>query len=330
LKLSGGGGAGRVVALARALGRSAVAARRIRSIDPSADLVLVNGLNALLATRLSRVKAPRVWLAHDVITRADRLALLKVGGPAVDFAIAVSDAVAQPLRAAGVAAAVVHNGVAWPVAPAPEVPPAGPPVVGCVALLTGWKGQLVLLDAIARLPRRDVVVELVGGAFPSDADYVRELHERASRPDLRGRVQFIGHLADPLARVRTWTVSVSASIDPEAGPLTAIESMSVGVPVVATAHGGVVEVLDGAGLLVPPSDVDALAHAIDRLVNDAELHKTCSEAGRRAVPEQHLTILDHQQRVLVLLDRALGISGCRRVPDLVPAIPAEGIDAESA
>jgi glycosyltransferase involved in cell wall biosynthesis len=277
------------------------------------------------------VKAPRVWLAHDVITRADRLALLKVGGPAVDFAIAVSDAVAQPLRTAGVAAAVVHNGVTWPVAAAPEVPPAGPPVVGCVALLTGWKGQLVLLDAIARLRRRDVVVELVGGAFPSDAEYVRELHERANRPDLRGRVQFIGHLADPLARVRTWTVSVSASIDPEAGPLTAIESMSVGVPVVATAHGGVVEVLDGAGLLVAPRDIDALAHAIDRLVNDAELHKACSEAGRRAVPEQHLTIRDHQQRVLVLLDRALGISGCRRVPDLpTPADRTEGFDAESA
>jgi glycosyltransferase involved in cell wall biosynthesis len=277
------------------------------------------------------VKAPRIWLAHDVITRADRLALLKLGGPAVDFAIAVSDAVAQPLRTAGVAAAVVHNGVAWPVAPAPEVPPAGPPVVGCVALLTSWKGQLVLLEAIARLQRRDVVVELVGGAFPSDAAYVRELQERANGPDLRGRVQFVGHLGDPLARVRTWTVSVSASIEPEAGPLTAIESMSVGVPVVATAHGGVVEVLDGAGLLVPPRDIDALAHAIDRLVRDAELHKACSDAGRRAVPAQHLTIPDHQQRVLVLLDRALGISGCTRTPE-VPTLTegADGIDAESA
>jgi GT2 family glycosyltransferase len=333
LKLSGGGSLGRVFALGRALLRSSVAARRIRALEPRADLVLVNGLNALLATRLSRVKVPRVWLAHDVITRADRLALLRIGGPAVDFAIAVSDAVAQPLRTAGVAAAVVHNGVAWPVAPAPGEPPS-PPVVGCVALLTSWKGQLVLLDAIARLRRRDVVVELVGGAFPSDAGYVRELHDRASRPDLRGRVQFVGHLADPLARVRTWTVSVSASIDPEAGPLTAIESMSVGVPVVATAHGGVVEVLDGAGLLVPPRDIDALAHAIDRLVSDTELHQRCSEAGRRAVPARHLTIPDHQQRVVALLDRALAIAGVSRVPG-APVSDGrvegdDGIDAASA
>jgi glycosyltransferase involved in cell wall biosynthesis len=198
-----------------------------------------------------------------------------------------------------------------------------------VALLTPWKGQNVLLEAIARLPRRDVVVELVGGAFPADEPYVRMLRARAEQPDLRGRVRFVGHLADPLERVRTWVASVSASVDPEAGPLTAIESMSVGVPVVATAHGGVVEVLDGAGLLVPPRDVDALAHALDRLVNDPVLRRECSQAGRRAVPAQHLTIPDHQHGVLALLDRALGISGCARTPEH-PAAPDVAFEAESA
>jgi glycosyltransferase involved in cell wall biosynthesis len=122
---------------------------------------------------------------------------------------------------------------------------------------------------------------------------------------------------------------VSASVDPEAGPLTAIEAMSVGVPVVASEHGGVVEVLDGGGLLVPPRDVDALAHAIDRLVNNPMLRRQCGQAGRRAVPQQQLTVADHTRRVLVLLDRALGISGCHRTPDL-PAPRAEVLEAESA
>ncbi len=329
LKLGGGSGVGRVAGLARAAARSLVAARRIRHAQPAPDLVLVNGLNALPAVRLSRTPAPRVWLAHDVLARTDRLALLRISAPAVDFAIAVSDAVATPLRAAGIAAAVVHNGVAWPVEPAPEIPPDLPPVVGCVALLSEWKGQHVLLDAIARLPRRDVVLELVGDAMPSDEEYARSLRARAEEPDLRGRVRFVGRVSDPLERVRTWTVSVSASIDPEAGPLTAIESMSVGVPVVATAHGGVVEVLDGGGLLVPPRDIDALAHAIDRLVNDPVLRRQCRQAGLRAVPAQHLTIADHQRRVLALLDRALGISACRRTPD-IPAPGAHGFEAESA
>jgi glycosyltransferase involved in cell wall biosynthesis len=105
--------------------------------------------------------------------------------------------------------------------------------------------------------------------------------------------------------------------------------MSVGVPVVATAHGGVVEVLDGGGLLVPPRDVDALSHAIDRFLNDPLLRRKCAQAGRRAVPAQQLTIADHQRRVLVLLDRALGISGCHRTPD-VPAPAEPALAAESA
>jgi glycosyltransferase involved in cell wall biosynthesis len=134
-------------------------------------------------------------------------------------------------------------------------------------------------------------------------------------------VRFAGHVDDPLERVRGWVVSVSPSVDPEGGPLTAIESMSVGVPVVATQHGGVVDVLDGAGLLVPPRDADALAHAIDRLVSDVSLRRRCSQAGRRAVPEQQLTIADHQQRVVALLDRALGISGCARTPEVPAAAP---------
>jgi glycosyltransferase involved in cell wall biosynthesis len=91
----------------------------------------------------------------------------------------------------------------------------------------------------------------------------------------------------------------------------------------------VVEVLDGAGLLVPPRDIDALSHALDRLLNDSILRRECSQAGRRAVPAQHLTIPEHQRRVLVLLDRALGISGCARTPD-VPAAPDTALEAESA
>src|SRR5205085_10184486 len=107
-------------------------------------------------------------------------ALLKVGAPAVDFAIAVSDAVAIPLRTAGVATTVVHNGVAWPVTPAPEPieHPEGaapPPIVGCMALLTDWKGQHVLLEAVARLRRRDVIVELAGATPSGDNAYAQRL-----------------------------------------------------------------------------------------------------------------------------------------------------------
>jgi len=282
LKLPGGP---RVWGLAVLGLRSVGAALRIRRQARPADLLLVNGILSLPAARLARPAPPVAWLVHDVVHRRDWTRLLRACAGAVREAIAVSEAAAAPVRDAGIPVRVIPHGVRWPVEPAP--PPNGPPVVGCTALLTSWKGQDVLLDAVARLPA--VELELVGGTFPKDAPYVERLRSRAAEPDLAGRVRFLGHVDDVLARVRTWRVGVSASVDPEAGPLSILEYMSVGVPTVATAHGGSLELLGDAGLLVPPGDATALAEAIGRLVSDDELWRGCSEAGPAAIESRGLT-----------------------------------------
>jgi glycosyltransferase involved in cell wall biosynthesis len=196
--------------------------------------------------------------------------------------VAPSHAGAEPLLAAGMDVRVVRNGTPWPVEPAPVEPPR-PPVVGVSGPLTPWKGQDILLEAVARLARRDTIVELMGGTFPGDGDYVGRLTQRAAEPDLAGRVRLLGHVDDPIERLRGWSVAVSASVDPETAPLNVLEAMSVGVPMVATDHGGTPEVLGGAGLLVPPRDADAIAVALDRLLGDADLRQRCARAGPRLV-----------------------------------------------
>jgi GT2 family glycosyltransferase/glycosyltransferase involved in cell wall biosynthesis len=322
-------GGNRAVSLVGVFFRGLAGALRLRTLARDADVVLVNGVNALLPLRLARLRVPSIYYVHDVVVRGDRLAMLRFGAPAIDLAIAVSEAAAQPVRDAGAPAAVVRNGTAWPVAPAPVVAPS-PPVVGCAGVLTPLKGQDLLLEAVARLTRDDVVVELIGGTLPSDAAFEAKLRRRAAEPDLAGRVRFLGYVPQPLDRMRTWSIGVSASIEPESGPMTALEAMSIGLPFVATRHGGVVEVLHDAGLLVSPGDADGLAHALDRLLDDEELRRRCHEAGPRLFLEQHLTMADHQRHVLALLDRVLGVSGCRRTPDLpAPAAVADD-EVESA
>lgn len=265
------------------------AGRRIRRASRAADIVLVNGILALPALEVARPRKPTAWLVHDVIHRPSWLVILWTCGRAVDLAIAVSESAARPVRSARVQATVVRNGVEWPVEPAPFGKD-GPPVVGCAAVLTSWKGQDVLLEAVARLPRKDVVVELVGTSFPKDGPYVARLRERASRPDLDGRVRFVGHVPNVLAQARTWTVGVSASVDPEAGPLALLEYLSIGLPAVATAHGGAAEVLAHAGLLVSPRDPDALAEAIGLLLDDEELRRRCAEQGPQVIERGNLTV----------------------------------------
>jgi glycosyltransferase involved in cell wall biosynthesis len=263
--------------------------------------VVANGVNVLPALRLARLRGRVVFFAHDVLVRPDRLRLARAGAGAVDVAVAVSDAVAVPLRAMGIATTVVHNGTAWPVEPAPPRPPA-PPVVGCTAVLTEWKGLHVLLEAMPLLARSDARLEIVGVAHPKDGPYEETLRRRAEQPDLAGRVEFLGLVADPLVPLRRWSVAVSASVDPEAGPLTALEAMSVGVPFVATDHGGVTEVLGDAGLFVAPDDAGALAAAIDRLLSDDELRARCRAAGPATIVERHLTLADQRTAMLALFE----------------------------
>ena len=286
-------GAGRLVT------RSVEAARRLRAVK--ADLVLANGLLALPSVRLARLRAPVAWLVHDVLHRRDQLALLRLAGGAVDLAVAVSEAVARPLRERGLPVVVVRNGTPWPLPSGPPEP-AAPPVVGCAALLTPWKGQDVLLEAMAVLGRPEVRLELAGGTFPKDSDYVARLRARAAQPDLAGRVHFVGQVDDIVSRMQRWTVAVIASVDPEAAPLTLLEAMSAGVPVVGTDLGGTPEVIGEAGLLVPARDPAAMAEAIARVLDDRALRRRCSEAGPRAIAAS-LTIERWEEEIVGTLSR---------------------------
>lgn len=286
--------------------RSLAAARRISAEARPAGVVLVNGIVGLPAVRAARLRTPVVWLVHDVVVRPDLRRLGRLVAGAVDRAVAVSRAAGTFPDSLGIPTDVVPNGVVVP--PLRGEPAAeGPPVVGINAMITPWKGQHVLLEAAALLPP-DVRIELLGGTFPKDGRYLERLRLRARQPDLAGRVEFLGHVDDPFERMRTWTVSVSASVDPEAGPLAVLESMSLGLPVVATAHGGAAEFLGDAGLLVPPGDAPAMADAIAKLLADPALRQLCSAAGRAAIAASH-RIEDVCRTFLDVLDEVAARSG---------------------
>jgi glycosyltransferase involved in cell wall biosynthesis len=242
-------------------------------------------------------------LVHDVVHRPSWLRILRWTKPAISLAIAPSDAAAEPLRRLDVDVRVVRNGTPWPVA-VMRSRRRDPFVVGCAGMLTSWKGQDVLLDAVARIRRPDVVVELAGGQFPKDGPYVARLHRRAAEPDLCGRVTFLGAVDDLPDRMRTWTMMVSSSVDPEANALVALEAMSVGLPVVGTDHGGTREVLGDAGLLVPRADPDGMARAIERLLDDEQLWQRCHESGPRQVAAG-MTLDDQMRTLLAELDGLL-------------------------
>jgi glycosyltransferase involved in cell wall biosynthesis len=129
--------------------------------------------------------------------------------------------------------------------------------------LTRWKGQEVLLHAVARLGRDDIVVVLVGGE-QGDTGYRDELERLAEKLGVAARLRLVGECRDMPAALMLADAVVSASTDPEGFGRVMAEALAMGRPVIASDHGGAREIVgDEAGWLVAPGDPAALAEALD-------------------------------------------------------------------
>lgn len=179
----------------------------------------------------------------------------------------------RPPRRAADRSAVIPNGVDLarldreaarpPAAPLPDEPP-GAYVALVPATLARRKGQDVLLHALARLPERPDRPLRVW--FAGDGPQAEAWRALAARLRVEARVRWLGRRDDVFALMaRADAVVLPSRI--EGHPLAALETLALGRPLLATAVGGVPEIVEhgATGLLVPPRDADALARALGSL-----------------------------------------------------------------
>lgn len=159
----------------------------------------------------------------------------------------------------------------------------------CNVLLIGrinsWKGQGLLIDAVEALPkvvREKVSVRIVGSPAVGQEAFLVSLQEKVERLRDLVDVEIVPFSEDPSLHFEWADVVTVPSTKPEPFGLVAIEAMSAGRPVVAAAHGGLVEIVeDGAtGLLFEPGSAEGLAAAIERLYVSPGLRRVLGEAGR--------------------------------------------------
>lgn len=157
------------------------------------------------------------------------------------------------------------------------------PLVGVFSRLAAWKGQHVLLEALAGLP--DVNAIIVGDALFGEQDYAARLKAMVAELGLTDRVHFLGHRGDVPKLMQAVDAMVHPSIDPEPFGRTLVEAMLAGVPVIATDAGAAPDILERgrAGALVPPGDAHALAGAIKSvLAKPEQLAAQLAYASNRA------------------------------------------------
>jgi glycosyltransferase involved in cell wall biosynthesis len=205
-----------------------------------------------------------------------------------DRVVAVSPAVAAGLLKQGVDAsrlATIGNGVDATRFQLPrchwEDVPEGVQVVGIVGRLIREKGPYVLLEAAARI-RQEIPRTLF--VFVGNGPERAELERTAAQLGLSNHVRFAGE--------RSSMPEVYASFDAfalpsfsEGMPMTVLEAMATGLPIVATTAGAMPGLLEpaGCGLLCPPGDAAALAAALLRVLQDPALAERLGAAA-----QQHL------------------------------------------
>lgn len=270
-----------------------------------ADVLLVNTMTVpawIVAGRLARV--PVVCHVHEAENRLPSLlrrllvAPLRLARPLV----ANSQATAQALTSADAALSrhlvVVHNGV--PDAPSAPTPPraAADDVARLVVVgrLSPRKGTDVALAAVALLRARGhrVVLDVCGTAFAGYEWFARELETRAAQPDLAGAVTFHGYVSPTRPFLDRADVVLVPSLGESFGNV-AVEALLAQRPLVASAAQGLEEIVrDGqTGLLVPPGDAAALAHAVEVLLADPERARALALAGRADALERFGTDCYH-------------------------------------
>lgn len=157
----------------------------------------------------------------------------------------------------------------------------------CVGSITPTKGQDLLVEALARITDRPWTCRLVG-PLVRDPAHVTAVRELVGRHGLRDRVEITGPRTGPAldAAYAAADLLVLPSRAESYG-MVVTEALARGIPVLAAAVDGVPETLGRApggalpGLLVPPADVDALASALRRWLDEPSLRASARAAARQ-------------------------------------------------
>lgn len=268
----------------------------VREVQP--DVVQTHNVKSHALLRLSGAWPDGPWIAFHhgytatdwkdrLYNRLDRWSLRKA-----DRVVVVCEAFASKFQAYGIPRrriVVRHNSVPAFVNPAPEAvalarsaigAAPGTLVVLAVGRLSREKGHADLLEAVALLrlsplPPFRVVILGEGPERPA-------LLKQCAARNLQDLVVFAGHHPDAAPFYAAADVLALPS-HAEGSPNVVLEAMAAGVPVVATAVGGVPEIVKHGvnGWTVPPRQPEAMAAALARLLQEDELRRRLSAAGRR-------------------------------------------------
>lgn len=278
------------------------------------DLLHTNGIKShVIGSILTfRKRIPLVWHGRDIFQGFTLFLLRFLSRLTRPWIIFNSKAAASAFGNYWVAK-VIYNGIDLP---EPSVFPANfSPnfhevlqkkfVFGILGVLARWKGQDLFLDLAKILKDEDCGFVIMGSRIydtASDLDYEQELKDKAKGLP----VVFTGKVDSPFDYLRKIDCLVHCSRKPEPFGRVIVEAQLMGIPVIAAAAGGVLEILEEGknGFLYPPNDLPTLAMKAISVMKDAETRSSVSLAGKDSAMTR-FSVSSHSQQVLDLYGQVL-------------------------
>ncbi len=309
------------------LGQLAPLIARVVLLSRDYDLIYVNTQKALVVGALASFfsRRPLVYHLHDILSaqhfsRTNRILAVTLANGFASLVIANSKATQAAFVEAGGRpdiTDVVYNGFEPRFYQSHESNPSqirqqlgldGRFLVGHFSRLSPWKGQHVLIEALAHCPQT-VAAILVGDALFGEQDYVQSLHEQVAALGLEERIRFLGFCSDIVPLMRACDLIAHTSTAPEPFGRVIVEAMLCGRPVVAAQSGGAVELVetDKTGWLVPPGDPLLLAAAITACRSQPEHAATIAHQAQ-SQSSQRFHLLTINQQIEQLLRRAIEVN----------------------
>lgn len=164
-------------------------------------------------------------------------------------------------------------------------------VVGMAGRINRWKGQKLFVDAAELVAAKhpEVVFNIAGEAYTGE-EYIREeLQEYIKSKNLKKTVNLLGQVNDMPGFYSNIDIFVLPSTQPEPFGLVVIEAMNYGLPVIATGHGGPVEIIDNGvdGYLVDWQEAGEMAERISELIENPEKRNAMGIKGQQKKKEQY-------------------------------------------
>ncbi|MES2003069.1 MAG: glycosyltransferase family 4 protein [Bacteroidota bacterium] len=177
-------------------------------------------------------------------------------------------------------------------------------VIGMIGRVHHWKGQEYFVEIASQLAKqyKSVHFVMIGDVFPGYEYLYKSLAKQKKEAGIESLVTDLGYRTDVATLLQGFDIFVLPSTLPDPFPTVILEAMAAGKPVVATRHGGAMEMIDESvtGFLMPVNDAEKASMIIGKLVNDKALRLQMGQAGRQKVLSQYSLEAFEQEMIKVL------------------------------